>query len=268
MAAGGGYVPDWRDRAAYKPLLEADRSLFAWEWLRRNRGYRAAAEQALETGGRRGPGDADRTAERWGLHRFERPSLAAPDARPIWSAGVHPCVLTVDARPAEDGEAFDLQRLAALSTLVTAVDGREHLLISDGLRAIRIDVIRGSLKHGPVHLHYRIEGLAGAEAPVLALRRFLALCRTGRFSGGLHPAGMRAGRHILLLRAHDALMSGAAQREIAAGLLSAEAGNDRWRVTAPSVRSRAQRLARGARAMASGGYLALLSGDPGSSKAG
>jgi hypothetical protein len=27
---------DWRDAAAYAPLLEADRSLFAWEWLRRD----------------------------------------------------------------------------------------------------------------------------------------------------------------------------------------------------------------------------------------
>ena len=55
-------MPDWRDAAAYEPLLEADRSLIAWEWLRRDRGYREAAahlagewslEQAIKVTARR-----------------------------------------------------------------------------------------------------------------------------------------------------------------------------------------------------------------------
>ena len=259
MAAGEGHAPDWRDAEAYAPLLDADRSLFAWEWLRRNPGYRAAAERALEAGGSRDLIDPDDAPERWGLHVFEQPGLTASDARPIWCAEVHPYVLGVEAGPSEGEDVFDFARFGAISTLVSAGDGREHLLISDGLRAIRIDVLRGSLKGGCVQLHYRLAGLAGAEAPLLALRRFLALWRTGRFSAGLHPAGARAGRNVLMLRAYDALMSGATQREIAAELLSGEAGEDRWRVRAPTVRSQVQRLVRGARAMAAGGYLTLLS---------
>lgn len=258
MAAGDGLVPDWRDAAAYRPLLAADRSLFAWEWLRRNPGYRAAAELAFGTsssGDSTGPGEAP---ERWGLHAFERPDLAAPDARPVWGAGVHPYVLGVDACPPHGEDDFDLQRFDAISTLVTARDGREHLLISDGLRAIRIDVIHGSLKDGRVQLHYRLAGFAAAERSLLTLKRFLALWRTGRFPAGLHPAAARAGRNVLMLRAYDALMGGATQRQIAAELLSGEAGEDRWRIRAPTVRSQVQRLARSARFMAGGGYLALL----------
>ena len=246
MAAGKEHAPDWRDAGAYAPLLDADRSLLAWEWLRRNAGYRVAADVAFETGSSCEPSEADRTAKRWGLHAFVRPALAIPEARPVWCAGVHPYVLGVDACPPHGRDDFDLQRLSALSTLVTAADGREHLLISDGLHAIRIDVLRGSLQDGPVTLHYRLAGLADAEAPLLALRRLLALWRRGRFSAGLHPAAARAGRNILMLRAYDALMSGAKQREIAAGLLSGEAEEDRWRVRAPTVRSQVQRLARGA----------------------
>ena len=259
MAAGEGHVPDWRDAAAYQPLLEADPSLFAWEWLRRNPGYRAAAQQAFGAGSSRDPNEPGQTPERWGLHAFEEPGLTAPEARPVWCAGVHPYVLGVDSCAPQGEDVFDLQRFDAISTLVTAEDGREHLLISDGLRTIRIDVLQGSLKGRPVQLHYRLSGFAAAGRPLLTLRRFLALWQTGRFPAGLHPAAARAGRRVLILRAYDALMSGATQREIAAELLSGEAGEERWRVRAPTVRSQVQRLARGARLMAAGGYLALLS---------
>jgi hypothetical protein len=33
---------EWHDAAAYAPLLEADHSLFAWEWLRRDPAWHSA----------------------------------------------------------------------------------------------------------------------------------------------------------------------------------------------------------------------------------
>lgn len=251
---------NWREAAAYAPLLAADRSVVAWEWLRRDPGYRAAADRALEQGsGAAFDGRFD--AGKWGLHAFEPADLAAPAARPVWRSDVHPYVLEADALPTGDARnAFELARLAAISTIVA--DGeQEHLLVSDGLRAIRLDLLSGSVRRGPVRLHYRLAGLAGAERPLLTLRRLLALWRTGRLSAQLHPVEARAARFVLMLRVHDALASGATQREIAAGLLSAEAGEARWRVRAPTVRSRVQRLVRSARFMAAGGYLALLGGE-------
>lgn len=258
MAAVDGHVPDWKDAAAYEPLLCADRTLFAWEWLRRNRDYRVAAGRALGSAG-----DDARPCEepaRWGLHAFVPPGLAAPEARPMWRAEVHPFVLGVEAGPPGAGDLFEPDRLAASWTLVTDADGREHLLISDGLRAIRIDVLEGSIARGPSELRYRLAGLASAEQPLLTLRRLIALWRTGRFCRSLHRAEPRAGRWLLMLRAHDALGAGAGQREIAATLLGAEAGEPRWRTHSPSVRSRVQRLVRLARAMEAGGFWSLLSG--------
>ena len=250
------HAADWKDAEAYAPLLEADRSIFAWEWLRRDPGYRHAARAALQ-GGR--PAGNRPAPERWGLHAFERPHLGAPDARPVWRADIHPYVLKVHAdRPLQACDSFELGKLAASPTFMTTPDGYEHLLISDGLRAIRIDVLAGSLKEGPVRLHYRLAGFASAEKPLLTLRRLLALWRTGRFSAALHSGETRARRFVLMLRAHDAIASGATQREIAAVLLSAEAEEDRWRVKAPTLRLRAQRLVRNARAMAAGGYVSLL----------
>jgi hypothetical protein len=66
-----------------------------------------------------------------------------------------------------------------------------------------------------------------------------------------------------LLRAHDALAAGASQREIAACLFDELAAQRRWRVNAPHLRSRVQRLVRAARQAACGAYLGLLA-PPGS----
>lgn len=258
MRPEDGHAADWRDAAAYAPLLQADRSVFAWEWLRRDSGYRAAAKRAF--GKASGLASCDLPdAERWGLLAFEAPQLGAPVARPMWRAEIHPYVLQAAAAPSGEAcDSFELTRLQSISRLVTASDGREHLLISDGLHSIRLDLLSGSLKEGPVRLQYRLAGFGSAERPLLTLRRLLALWRIGRFAAALHPVEARAGRFVLMLRAHDALASGATQREIAAELLSAEAGEVRWRVSAPTVRSRVQRLVRNARAMAAGGYAALL----------
>lgn len=258
MAAGDEYVPDWRDAAAYEPLLAADRSLFAWEWLRRSPGYRAAAERALQEGGGASPAESGEAPEQWGLHAFVPPSASALEARPIWSAEVHPFVLGVQACPSTGEDVFNLERFSAISTLKTDADNREHLLISDGLCAVRIDVLAGTIAGGRAVLRYQLAGLALAERPLLTLRRLLALWRTGRFCRSLHPCEARAKRWLLMLRAHDALAAGANQRAIAAELLASSAARERWRVDAPSLRSQVQRLVRGARRMTGGGFWELL----------
>jgi hypothetical protein len=248
---------DWRDPGAYAPLLEADRSILAWEWLRRDPAYRGAAGRAREgAGARDGPGGSG--PDRWGLHLFEPPSVGAPDARPVWRADVFPSVLEAEAEPCPEGpDSFDLARLAGLARIVTGGHA-QHLLLSDGLRALRIDVDRGGLGRGPVRLHYRLGGIAGAEQPLRTLRHFLILARTGRFGSLSRPCRNKAKSHLLALRAWDGLAAGASQREIAAILLSPEAREPRWRIGVPTLRSRVQRLVHNARTMAAGGYEALL----------
>lgn len=257
VVSGERYVPDWRDARAYEPLLQADRSLVAWEWLRRDPGYQKASDRAVREGGGRTQGRGE-APERWGLHLFEPPHVTVPEARPLWCRNIHPFVLCIETSPHKGEDFFDLEPFAANSTLVKAADGREHLLISDGLHTIRIDVLAGSLASGPVELRYRLAGLASAERPLLTLGRLLALWRTGRFCRSLHPAEARARRWVLMLRAHDALSSGATQRAIAAELLGSGAARKRWRVEEPSLRSQAQRLVRCTRSAALGGFRDLL----------
>ncbi len=247
----GGPDTNWRDPAAYAPLLDADRSIFAWEWLRRDAGYREAARHASEGGG---PSPLP-----WGLAAFEDPERAAPAARPVWTGEVDPYVLQAVALPCGRAEnLLDLGSLGDIAAIQFSWEIGERLLLSDGLRTIRVDIEEGSLRRGPVQLRYALAGVASAQKPLLTLRRLLALQRDGRFSRALHPREARARRWIMMLRAHDALAAGADQRAIAASLLSGEAETPRWRSRAPSLRSQAQRLVRSARQTAEGGYRDLL----------
>lgn len=244
---------DWRDAAAYAPLLAADRSLFAWEWLRRDSHYRAAAERSVASARRE-----DSAAAAFGLVAYECPDRAVPNARPLWRSDIHPQVLSVESvEAARPEDHFDLGRMGDLATVVSGSHG-EHLLLSDGLRMVRLDGLCGVFSRGPACLRYRIEGLAAAEPRLLTLRRLLALCRTGRFARSLHAAEPRARRWVLMLRTWDALAAGADQRQIAEILLGRSAAEPRWRSREPSLRSQAQRLVRSARSFAAGHYRTLL----------
>lgn len=255
MQAETANLPDWRDEAAYAPLLDADRSLFAWEWLRRDPQYCSAAKGALSSG----PQDTDNAgAGRFGLVAFEAPQLGVPDARPLWRSDIHPFVLTAEPGKADSAvDAVEWSRFSII-TRVIANEDAEHLLLSDGLRAIRLDGPPGAFSSGPVCLRYSLEGLVSADAPLLTLRRFLALCRTGHFSRSLHRREVRARRWIMMLRAYDSLLAGADQRQIAGELFSGSVVEPCWRSREPSVRSRVQRLVRSARCFAPGGYRLLL----------
>lgn len=254
MRKGHAAGIEWRDAKAYAMLRTADRSFFAWEWLRRDRAYREAVGRSA-TSGRFG---VDRDAFAFGLVAFEDPGRGPPEACPLWSSAACPFVLEVDRAESASApeDLFDLGRFRGLATLISGE--REHLLLSDGLRAIRLDGAPGTFTGGPATLCYRIAGLQRAAQPLLTLRRLLALARSGRFSRTLHPPEARARRWVLQIRAWDALAAGASQQEIARELLCTSLGGPGWRVREPSFRSRAQRLVRSARLLAAGGYREFL----------
>lgn len=191
----------------------------------------------------------------------EQPTIAAPDATIIWGAALDPTTLRVAAVPAVDidsADALDPGDLSGWMTIVTERDGREHVVLSDGWRHIRLDIDAGSLAAGrPVVLRYDILGLVTAQAKILPLQRFLYLCRHHRFARTLFEPDRRIPRSIMLLRVYDAERAGASQREIAQVLFGSDTNPD-WRGAGDSWRSRVKRLMREARAAAAGGYRTLM----------
>lgn len=198
----------------------------------------------------------------------EDPARASPDARLIWDARIDPDTLHIAALPVDPGHAdrFDPDRFAHWLDIVVDPEGREHVVLSDGYRRIRIDVEEGSLAGGhPVLLRYALEGAVGCgtEARMMPLRRLAGLLRTGRFLPALFPPERRVERMVEVLRVADALSRGASQRDIAAGLFGGERVASDWRGVSESLRSRVRRLVREARRMAAGGYRGLLRRDAG-----
>lgn len=250
---------NWKEAGAYRELLAADRSAIAWEWLRRSDDYRRAACGAIAQRAVTGASldDAEEAALAWGMHRFEDPRLEAAAARPMWSAAKMTSVLTARAEPSpKDADAFLLDSVSQSARVILS-PGCERILLSDGLRSLRIDVTGASPRLGPVRLSYGVEGIRSAAAALATLHAFLNFMTVGQFPRAPRAFAASA-RQILLLRTWDAMIAGADQREIASALLSADAAAGRWRVNHPSLRSRAQRLVRTARHMAAGGFWRLL----------
>lgn len=167
-------------------------------------------------------------------------------------------MIALPSRPA-DPESIPLARLAPWLTSATGPEGREHAVLSDGWRRIRVDVEAGSLAGADaVLLHYHLVGLSSAHRQILPLRRLIDLCRHGRFARTLFPPDPRIARWLVVLRVHDALAAGASQREIGAVLFGAERTALDWGERSDSARSRVRRLVRDARLLARGGYRSLL----------
>lgn len=144
-------------------------------------------------------------------------------------------------------------------TTVSGEDGTEHAVLSDGLRRIRIDILTGGLAgHDAVQLRFAFEDISAAQAGLRSLENLLGLIRNGRFAPGFHRRETLIARALTILRVHDALSAGASQREIAMALFGAGRVESDWNTTSDSLRSRIRRLVRDARAMAGGGYRALL----------
>lgn len=244
----GTGLPDWRDAGAYAQLFKAERSAFAWEWLRRDTEYRRAALRLAKSG----------SAREWHLLRYEDPRRATPLARPIWAAPAYSLVLRARAcAGAQPGDMFDLSQMPELATILSS-PGIAHVLLSDGFRSLRLDIAGQHCVNSPLRLGFDLAGLRSLEPALLLLRRFRALALTGRFSSVLHPPVQRAMRLVLLLRTFDAMEAGASQFEIADELLSKNFYPERWRVHSPSLRSRAQRLVRTARNLGRGAFWQLL----------
>jgi hypothetical protein len=208
------------------------------------------------------PGGGEASA--WGLLFPEDPSVPAPIAQIFWRADHDPSVLQVVAEKVSKGctDRFELAELAIRPSVLKMPDGREHVSISDGYRRIDLEVGAGTLLEGPVRLHYQVAGTESVEPQLLTLQRLLALYRLGRFPQRLYPPEARAERWIMMLRACDAVESGASQREIASELFGHARVREEWRLDSDSLRLRVQRLVRNGTRLINGGYLNLLADRP------
>jgi hypothetical protein len=177
----------------------------------------------------------------------------------VWDAASDVSVLDVEVlgRASADSLAFDL---ATLPLAVTVVPGgaAERVILCDGYRRIALTVTRGSLLEGPVRTRFLLDHAGEIDRRLMTLRRLIALLDTGRFVRSLFPPEPRARRWLMALRASDAMVAGASQREIAEELFAPLSRGMRWNSDADFLRLRVSRLLSLARRAAAGEYRMLL----------
>jgi len=182
----------------------------------------------------------------------------------LWRADLDPSVVAVRAVPADsdDPDALDLGRLRALATLARADCGQEYLVLADGWRRLRLDVVEGSLcESACVRLDYRLSGFQDLVPRLRTLQRLAALRRTGSFEPKLYPATSGLPRRLEALQVADGLRAGGSYREIAVALFGEARVRADWRKHSDYLLSRVRRRAAEARKMLSGGYRSLLRAD-------
>lgn len=250
----------WPAADHYRYLDGAGLADLAWEWLRRDPGYRRRARDGVELFADRvtiveaAPGDC---TDRWGCLDMPGAGRAWSEAPILWSATVDPSVLKVVARPARKSErhAFDLHQCPAPAALV-CTPGCEHLLLRAGHGSARLDIVSGTLLEGPVVLLFDFAAVDTIESAIGALHRFLDFQRTGTLPGAPAHGGQRLRRQILALRVHDAIAAGASIRDVGIMLFGSERVRDEWADEA--LKSQCRRLIALAGEMTVGGYLSLF----------
>ncbi len=189
-----------------------------------------------------------------------------PAARILWTQDYDPSVVELAAVPArpDDPDGVDVMDLGFRATVI-AREGREYVVLDDGYRRIRIDVLSGTVREGPVQPVFRMRGLVSIKPKLRTLGRILALARPGFRAAPHWPADQRMARWIDMLRVHDAYQGGASQREIAAALFGSARIAEDWCGGSDALQSRVRRLIKRGEAMAAGGYRWLLRAehDPG-----
>jgi hypothetical protein len=228
---------DWRSADAYRPLLDADASAWAWEFARRG-GDAPPPDLCFA-----GPGP-----ERGG----------APTA--MWRFEADPAVPVFQHLPAAPGQSgvLNLRSLNACVLLAQSQDGDQHVLIADGDQRLRFAVVGGDLLQGPAGLGFVLPGPEAGGAWIDAVRRLVVLRDTGRLPRAARTSRARAARWMEAVRAFDARRSGASQREIARLIFGEARVAADWNGPSDYMRMRVQRLVRSAEQLVAGGYRAFF----------
>jgi hypothetical protein len=253
---------DWHIPNDYRILSSCDVAAIMWEWLRRDPAYvdwcagMKEAEVIANNGITVIREPAAALCNKWGLLFGEAPDIDGAHGRLMWSAGVDPFVLKVEARCT--GVGFDLQRVAQFATVAIDEQSHEHVVLSNGKQRIRIDIEDGTMLQGPVSLKIICHTPVDAPTAMSTLSRASLLWRLDRMPKTEQKADQKMQRLIAALRVYDALASGASRQNIARALFGDDRVAKEWNSTSDAMRSTVKRLVRLSQHLAAGGYRDLM----------
>jgi len=241
----------WRTPAAYLYTLGLDEVSLAWEYLRRNPSYQATWFKAATRSKLSAAGP-------WGLQYLEDPRLDARRAEPLWYP--FPCSSVSITRPADTGYGvrFQFWRIPGEKSLVH--DGLRLQLTTRDSPGVKRAVLAADLSTDEPYA-YSVLGGNNLEARCHAVSEFEVFYHAKRPHSPKHHRPTRAAlTHMRILQAFDGARSGASHRDIAVAMHGSHIVRKHWTPDS-ELRAQIRYLLRRGKALAEGGYRALLNAD-------
>jgi hypothetical protein len=190
---------------------------------------------------------------------FDSMDKCALDAPVLWRPEVYPAVLPVQVCDGSGRtDSLALPFAGCNSVILVEADGREHLLLQQGYRAIQLACTGLSLRSGSIAFAHQLEGFRDLRAKLTTLSRLEALHRLGVFPSSLFPSEPRARRLAQVLQALHGWLAGASQREIAEVLFGRARVASEWRHPGAYLADQTRRAIARGKSLMQGGYKQFL----------
>jgi hypothetical protein len=239
----------WQNREAFKYTERLDGPLLAWEYLRRNRAYRAAWDE-------RNRAEAE-TAERdWGLLRLIDPTIDSRTANPIWQPDPPSTLRVVRASAAKQGlKLYDLQ--IERTPYMVRDDQGTYGTASMKSNSWRVHVADGLAEDDRIAIAIPVDEFARRR--VAAADRFVVDLKAKSVEARKRlSASNRADRfHCSGLQAIDGAAAGATHRQIAVAIYGQRRVSASWTPDG-DLRARIRYFLKRGTALVNGDYRALI----------
>lgn len=242
---------------------------WGWEFLRRNRGFRArlagtlsACEQILAEGRLRAfkvHTDADGNGDKCLI--ADSADRDACSATVVWNPLCCSGVLRAIAAPVSacpGAKVFRVRESPLPASLYLFLDGSQHLVVQDGPRRVQLAVTGASLLNPVALVADTAVEPEIAEQQSRALAAFRDFRATGHMLDKHFPPAPWAEKLWSQLQALDGWMAGVSQRQIAVALYGQEAVDRDWSDPNENMRDRIRYAITRGRALMARGYKGFL----------
>jgi hypothetical protein len=210
----------WQNREAFEYTEQLDGPLQAWEYLRRNRAYRAAWDE-------RNPVESETAGSDWGLLRLIDPTIDARSANPIWQPDPPSTLRVVRASAAKQGlKLYDLQ--IERTPYMIRDDQGTYVTASMKSNSWRVHVADGLAEDDRIAIAIPVDEFARRRVAV-ADRFIIDLKEKSTGSRNRVSASNRADRfHSSVLQALDGAAARATHRQIAVAIYGQRRVSASW----------------------------------------
>jgi hypothetical protein len=251
----------WSDLASYRWMSTLSNHAWAWEFLRRDPGYRYAYNDAVAE---IAAGDAlpDSTALRFGLLRFGDPDQDALVANVFWRMRACREVLPLATSPMDSGTAAGTLHLENLQCRTTVcnfgADQRKDVLFAQDGRFLQLAVFGDTPLAEALLLTPALPAPGYADSRLLAVRRLTDLVKHGWMRPALYPRQPRAERLMRVVQALDGWQAEVSHRDIGIALYGDARIERDWMHPGDNLRDQVRRAIRYGRDLMADGYKRFL----------